>query len=104
LRACFVAQRLPKRASGHAPDYIAGGVHMFAATKVTADLNPVGAPRPVEVDATTMHIRDLRVDRAGVVEYLQGIPPEKQEIALVHLLEVGVIELAARRRRFSASR
>ena len=51
-----------------------------------------------------MRIRDLWVDRADVVAYLQGIPPEKQEIALVHALEVGVLELVARRRRFPSNR
>ena len=34
------------------------------------------------------------------IAYLQKISPEKQEIALVHLLEVGVTELLARRERF----
>lgn len=56
--------------------------------------------RPVEVHATMMHIRELSIERPAIVAYLQGIAPEKQEIALVHALEVGVTELVARRERF----
>jgi len=66
------------------------------------DLNaPADAPeRPIQVLDTTLCIHDLRIDRASIVAYLQTIPIDKQEIALVHALEVGVTELAARRERF----
>jgi hypothetical protein len=77
---------------------------MLASTNVVEDLNNVNVARPVQVEDTTMLIHDLRVDRADIVAYLQGIPPEKQEIALVHALEVGVTELVARRRRFVEAR
>jgi hypothetical protein len=56
----------------------------------------------VEVTPTKVHIHDVSIDRAAVVKYLEGIAPEKQEIALVHALEVGVTELIARRARFKA--
>ena len=49
-------------------------------------------------------MRDSRfVHRAPVarfIAYLQTISPEKQTIALVHALEVGVTEVLARRGRF----
>ena len=53
----------------------------------------------VEVTATMVHIHDLSIDRAAVVKYLEAIAPGKQEIALVHALEVGVTEIARRARR-----
>ena len=56
--------------------------------------------RAVEVLDTSMRIHELSIERASIVAYLQKISPEKQEIALIHLLEVGVTELMARRERF----
>ena len=35
-----------------------------------------------------------------IVAYLGKIAPEKQEIALIHAIEVGITELIARRERF----
>ena len=66
------------------------------------DLAPIAAStaRPVQVLATTMRIHDLSIERPMIVAYLQRIPPDKQAIALVHALEVGITELAARRERF----
>ena len=58
------------------------------------------ADRTVEVDGSTLHIRDLITERASIVGYLRTIAPSKQEIALLHALEVGITELAARRERF----
>jgi hypothetical protein len=61
---------------------------------------PVGASlQHIEVQATRMRIRDLSIERAGIVEYLRGISPDKQEVALVHAIEVGVTEILARRGR-----
>jgi hypothetical protein len=57
-------------------------------------------PPPVQVLADAVRIGDLTIDRKVIVEYLQGIAPAKQTIALVHALEVGVTELHARRERF----
>jgi hypothetical protein len=56
--------------------------------------------RPVEVVGTTMRIHELCVERPSIVSYLGKIAPEKQEIALLHALEVGITELIARRERF----
>ena len=56
--------------------------------------------QPVQVSAGAVHVDDLTIERRVVVEYLQGIAPEKQSIALLHALEVGVTELLARRERF----
>jgi hypothetical protein len=66
-------------------------------------LEPIAASvdRPVHVVATTVRIHDLIIKRPALVAYLQGIPADKQEIALLHALEVGVTELTARRERFA---
>jgi hypothetical protein len=56
--------------------------------------------RPVQVLATSMTIHELTIDRPTIVAYLLNIPADKQEIALVHALEVGIMELGARRERF----
>jgi hypothetical protein len=56
--------------------------------------------RVVEVNTATINIQELRIERPSIVDYLKAIEPGKQEIALVHALEVGVIELALRRERF----
>jgi hypothetical protein len=45
-------------------------------------------------------IHDLSIERPSIIAYLQTIAPDKQAIALVHALEVGVTELVARRGRF----
>ena len=58
------------------------------------------ADRSVEVVGTTMRIHELSIERASIVSYLGKIAPEKQEIALLHALEVGITELIARRERF----
>jgi hypothetical protein len=58
----------------------------------------------LEVEAATINIQDLRIERPSIVDYLKTITPGKQEIALVHALEVGVTELAARRERFVVQR
>lgn len=54
----------------------------------------------VEVTSTMVHIHGVSTERPSVVKYLEGIAPEKQEIALIHALEVGITELLARRARF----
>lgn len=67
------------------------------------DAGPIAptADRSVDVDETTAHIHDLSTDRPSIVAYLRTIPQSKLEIALLHALEVGVTELAARRERFN---
>jgi hypothetical protein len=69
------------------------------------EVEPVGgsiAEHPVQVLTTTMRIQKLVIDRPAVVAYFQNISASKQEIALIHALEVGVKELAARRERFKS--
>jgi len=56
--------------------------------------------RAVEVVDTMMRIHELCIDRPAIVSYIGKIAPDKQEIALVHALEVGITELIARRERF----
>jgi hypothetical protein len=56
--------------------------------------------RPVQVAGKTVYIQHLNIDRPKVVAYLEGIPADKQELALTHALEVGVTELLSRRGRF----
>lgn len=76
-------------------------VDTIAADEVTTVAAVAAVPyRAVEVLDTSMRIHELSIERASIVAYLQKISPEKQEIALVHLLEVGVTELLARRERF----
>ena len=57
----------------------------------------------VQVLSTTMHIHDLSIEQPAVVAYLQAIEPGKQEIALVHAIQVGITELVARRARARAA-
>lgn len=66
------------------------------------DLEPIAATteRPVQVLSSTVRIHDLTIDRPKVAGYLEGIAPDKQEIALIHAIEVGVTELLARREKF----
>lgn len=63
------------------------------------EIAPVAAAteRPVQVLQSTMRLQKLVIDRPAIVAYFQGIPADKQEIALVHALEIGVKELGARR-------
>jgi hypothetical protein len=55
--------------------------------------------RSIQVLSMKMRIHDVSIERPAVVAYFNGIPADKQEIALVHALEVGVAELVARRNR-----
>ena len=59
-----------------------------------------GRPIQVLVHETSITIRELAIERASVVQYLRTIAPDKQVIALVHAIEVGVTEMLARRERF----
>ena len=71
-------------------------------TPVNDPLEPVAAAteRPVEVLPTAVRIHELMIERPAIAAYLEHIAPDKQEIALVHALEVGITELVARRERF----
>ena len=65
-----------------------------APTRIVADAHPV------HVEGTVVRIDELTIERQTIADYLRSIHPSKQEIALVHALEVGVNELVARRERF----
>ena len=72
-----------------------------AAETIAADVAPPPMTgRSVEVLETMMRIHELCIERPSIVAYLGKIAPEKQEIALVHAIEVGITELVARRERF----
>ena len=65
------------------------------------ELDPVASVEPpVQVQSDTISIHELNIERPAIIAYLQKIAPDKQAIALVHALEVGVTELTARRQRF----
>lgn len=65
-----------------------------ALLNVASPLHP-----PIEVQSGQALIRELSISRPEILEYLRTIAPDKQEIALVHALEVGVTEIIARRKR-----
>ena len=71
-------------------------------------MNPAGTPKPaarekpgpaVEVLAEGMRINEVWVSRQDVIAYIEGIAPDKREVALVHAIEIGITEILARRRR-----
>jgi hypothetical protein len=66
------------------------------------ELEPVAGTKETSVQVLSMRMRihDVSIDRPAVVEYFKSIPADKQEIALVHAIEVGIAELAMRRERF----
>ena len=45
----------------------------------------------------SVRVRDLTVNRQAVAEYLNTIPTDKRDLALVRAIEVGVTEILARR-------
>jgi hypothetical protein len=61
---------------------------------------PASTEPSVEVLSDSMLIHELCIERPAIIAYLQAIPADKQTIALVHAIEVGVTELVARRQRF----
>ena len=65
-----------------------------------ADAGAEPSERAVQVLETMVRIHDVNIERPDVVAYLEAIAPEKQEIALIHAIEVGITELVARRARF----
>jgi hypothetical protein len=74
-----------------------------ASTEPIATVGPEPFVQGVEVTSTMVHIHDVSVERPAVVKYLEGIARDKQEIALIHALEVGITELVARRARFKSA-
>ena len=68
---------------------------------VYGDFEPVAGTKEaaVQVFSTRIQIKNVSIDRPAVVQYFKNIPADKQEIALVHAIEVGIAELTARRER-----
>jgi hypothetical protein len=68
------------------------------------ELEPVGGTKEtaVQVLSSRVRVHNINIERPSVVAYFRNIPAEKQEIALVHALEVGIAELTARRERFKS--
>ena len=66
------------------------------------ELEPVAGTKETSVQVLSMRMRihDVNIEKPSVVAYFKNIPAEKQEIALVHAIEVGIAELAMRRERF----
>ena len=66
------------------------------------ELEPVAGTKETSVQVLSMQMRihDVNIEKPEIVAYFKSIPADKQEIALVHALEVGVAELAMRRERF----
>ncbi len=75
-------------------------MELTTAQDVAAPTRSVADAHPVRVEGTAVRIDELTIDRQTVVDYLRSVHPSKQEIALVHALEIGVNELVARRERF----
>jgi hypothetical protein len=69
-----------------------------------SELEPVAGTKEtaVQVLSSRIRIHNMNIDRPSVIAYLKNIPADKQEIALVHALEVGIAELTARRGRFKS--
>ena len=68
---------------------------------VYGELEPVAGTTEaaVQVLQMRMKIRNVSIDRPAIVHYFRNISADKQEIALVHAIEVGIAELTARRER-----
>jgi hypothetical protein len=72
------------------------GSRMKAPTSPWA-VESLAAAQNVTVLAKLIRVRQLNLEQPSVVRYLGRFPAEKLEIALVHALEVGIVEMQARR-------
>jgi hypothetical protein len=68
------------------------------------ELEPVAGTKEtaVQVLSSRIRIHHMDIERQSIIAYFKNIPADKQEIALVHALEVGITELTARRGRFKS--
>ena len=66
------------------------------------ELEPVAGTKDTSVQVLSMRMRihDVNIEKPAVVAYFKNIPADKQEIALIHAIEIGVAELTMRRERF----
>jgi len=62
-------------------------------------VQPLEGTRYVNIQRKGIQISNLTIARAAIVEYLKNMTGDKVEIALIHALEVGIVEIEARRRR-----
>ena len=62
-------------------------------------MQPLAGTRYVNLQRKGIQISNLTIERPGIVDYLKNVTAEKLEVALIHALEVGVVEIEARRRR-----
>ena len=53
----------------------------------------------VELQPSKLLIHELAVSRQEILDYIRAISPDKREIAVMHAIEVGVMEIMARKRR-----
>lgn len=53
----------------------------------------------VELQPSKLLIHELAVSRPEILDYMRAISPDKREIAVMHAIEVGVMEIVARKRR-----
>ena len=60
-------------------------------------VDPLAAAQRVSVQPTQIRILNLTVEQSAVVRYLKRIPAEKQAIALLHAVEVGILAMQAPR-------
>ena len=61
---------------------------------------PFASTQSVNVQRKEIQIQNLKIERQGIVDYLQRMSADKVEVALLHALEVGVVEIEARRAGF----
>ena len=62
-------------------------------------IEPLTTPQPVQILSNSICICGLSIETPSIVAYLHKIAPEKVEIALVHAIEVGIVEMQVRRER-----
>jgi len=94
-----MAPPLPFNRAGGSSQRLISGDTVMLNMGPREQVSPVASvtERPVQVLTSTMRLQKLVIDRPAIVAYFQNIPADKQEIALVHALEIGVAELGARR-------
>ena len=99
--SCHLVPRLPWGSPGN---NFVGNKRRAAVAPINShteiEAGAADSKRSVQVQATSMRIQDLSIERPAIIAYLRNIAPEKQELALLHAIEVGITEMAARRERF----
>ena len=73
---------------------------LFRSAIVPLATEPHTTTRTVNVRYKGVQIQNLTIERQGVVDYLKKMTADKIEVALVHALEVGIVEIESRRAQF----